>query len=59
MTLSLNAAAYGLQSGTAVVGLLQTPGSQGATAMLNNDLSGRLAAERRNPTSADVVCNSS
>ena len=43
VTLTLDAATYGIQSGQAVVGLVQTPGSQGASAMLNNDLSGTPA----------------
>ena len=45
VTFSLDAAMYGLQSGVATVGLIQTPGSQGATEMLDNDLSGRLPAD--------------
>jgi len=47
VTLSLDATTYGIQSGQAVVGLVQTPGSQGASAMLNNDLSGTLAVATR------------
>ena len=47
VTLSLDAATFGIQSGQAVVGLVQTPGSQGASAMLNNNLSGALACRAR------------
>ena len=41
VTLSLDVATYGLQFGTAQAALVQTAGSQGATAMLNNNLAGR------------------
>ena len=52
VSLSLDVATYGLQSGVAQAALVQTPGSQGATAMLNNNLAGESIATSGYPAAA-------